>query len=143
MYGGWQPPPYHSGGPPPPGPHFPPGPVVPGPPPFPHAGPMPRPPAAPQQPPPAGPSQELTQTATIRNAVNLKKNTLAVTPVPGQPNRLAISFTFDASQPCAVTTFVAAAEDAARGCRLAPAKQDAAPPLYYEKGVRGVRGCVV
>ena len=82
-----------------------------------------------------GPTQELTQTATIRNAVNLKKATLAVTPLPDNPARLAISFTFDASQPCAVTTFVAATEEPAHSCRLAPAKQEAAPPLYYEKGV--------
>lgn len=136
LYGGWRPPPYPPGAPPPPGPHHPPGP-----PPFPHAGPLPRPPppGAAQPPMAPGPSQELTQTATIRNAVNLKKSSLAVTPVPGQPNRLAISFTFDASQPCAVTTFVAAAEDAARGCRLTPAKQDPAAPLYYEKGVRACR----
>jgi hypothetical protein len=56
-------------------------------------------------------------------------------PVPGAPNRLAITFTFDASQPCAVTTFVAATEEPARSCRLTPAKQDPAPPIFYEKGV--------
>lgn len=95
----------------------------------------PPPPGGPAPTPAATPAQELTQTATIRNAVNLKKNTLEVTPVPGSPNRLAITFTFDASQPCAVTTFVAATEEPARGCRLVPAKQEPAPPLYYDKGV--------
>lgn len=104
----------------------------------------PPPPGGPAPTPAATPAQELTQTATIRNAVNLKKNTLEATPVPGSPNRLAISFTFDASQPCAVTTFVAATEEPARGCRLAPAKQEPAPPVYYEKGVsRGSRGGVL
>ena len=88
------------------------------------------------------PSQELTQTATIRNAVDLKKATLAVTPLPDNPAKLAITFTFDASQPCAVTTFVAATEEPARGCRLAPAKQEAAAPLYYEKGVSCSRCCL-
>lgn len=131
MYGGWRPPypqqpaPQYPGGAPPPGAP---------PPPFPHAGaPRPAAPAAPA--PAAGPAQELTQTATIRNAVNLKKNTLEVAPLPGQPNKLALSFTFDASQPCAVTTFVVATEEPARGCRLAPAKQEPAPPVLYEKGV--------
>ncbi|KAL4425328.1 hypothetical protein ABPG75_009344 [Micractinium tetrahymenae] len=101
----------------------------------------PAPPGAPPPPggaapgPAAAPAQELTQTATIRNAVNLKKSTLEVTPVPGSPGRLAISFTFDASQPCAVTTFVVATEEPARGCRLTPAKQEPAPPVYYEKGL--------
>ncbi|EFN57168.1 hypothetical protein CHLNCDRAFT_143545 [Chlorella variabilis] len=125
MYGGWRPPyppqqypalmQQHPSGrmpPPPPG-----GAAAPG------AGPAP------------GPSQELTQTATIRNAVNLKKNTLEAVPIPGTPNKLAITFTFDASQPCAVTTFVAATEEPARACRLTPAKQEAAPPLFYEKGL--------
>ena len=135
MYGGWRPPypqqpapPQYPGGPP-----APPGGAPP--PPFPHAG-GPRPAAGgAAPPPPAGPAQELTQTATIRNAVNLKKNTLEVAPLPGQPNKLAISFTFDASQPCAVTTFVAATEEPARGCRLAPAKQEPPAPVLYEKGV--------
>ena len=98
-------------------------------------------PGAPPAPaPPPAASQELTQTATIRNAVNLKKNTLEVVPLPGAPNKLAISFTFDASQPCAVTTFVVATEDPARGCRLVPAKQEAAPQIYYDKGVSCGRG---
>ena len=135
MYGSWrpaypqQPAPQYPGAPPPGAP----------PPPFPHAGPArPAAPAGgPAPAPAAGPAQELTQTATIRNAVNLKKNTLEVAPLPGQPNKLAISFTFDASQPCAVTTFVAATEEPARGCRLAPAKQEPAPPVLYEKGVSG------
>jgi hypothetical protein len=89
--------------------------------------------------PPPGASQELTQTATIRNAVNLKKNTLMVTPLPGAPNKLAVSFTFDASQPCVATTFVAATEEPAHGCRLTPAKQEPAAPIHYEKGVRSPR----
>lgn len=138
LYGGWRPPPSYHPGPPPYGGAAPP-------PPFPGGrpqGPGQPPAGAPGQqgPAPAGPSQELTQTATIRNAVNLKKATLEVTPVPGAPTRLAISFTFDASQPCAVTTFVAATEEPAHGCRLASAKQEPAPALYYEKGVRCLCG---
>lgn len=59
------------------------------------------PPHAPMPPPPgAAPAQELTQTATIRNAVNLKKATLALVPLPDSPKRLAIRFDFDASEAC-------------------------------------------
>ena len=52
-----------------------------------------------QQHPPA-PTTEVTQTATIRNAVNLKKASLGVTPLPGNPNHLAVRFFFDASEAC-------------------------------------------
>ena len=53
-----------------------------------------------QQQQPAPPAQELTQTATIRNAVNLKKATLALVPLEGSPSRLAVRFNFDASEAC-------------------------------------------
>lgn len=48
---------------------------------------------------PMAPAQELT--ATIRNAVNLKKPSLSLEPVDGDPRRLAVHFEFDASEPCA------------------------------------------
>ena len=102
--------------------------------PYPNQGPAAAPAAAPA-PPAAGPSQELTQTATIRNAVNLKKATLEATPLPGEPRKLALSFTFDASQPCAVTTFVMATEEPSRGCRLTPAAQPPPPAVAYPKGL--------
>ncbi|KAK9802813.1 hypothetical protein WJX72_002200, partial [[Myrmecia] bisecta] len=63
-FGGWAPPfrpPYAPGGP------FPPQPAPPG----------QYQPNMPPQPPPVQPEQQLTQTATIRNAVNLKKHTKA------------------------------------------------------------------
>lgn len=53
-----------------------------------------------QQPKPQVPPQQLTKTATIRNSVNLKKSSLSVKPVPGNPHELRICFTFDASAPC-------------------------------------------
>ena len=46
------------------------------------------------------PPEQLTQTATIRNAVNLKKNSLRLEPVNGDSSRLAVHFDFDASEPC-------------------------------------------
>ncbi len=50
--------------------------------------------------PPHTPAQEMTQTATIRNAVNLKKNSLQLVPLPGDPTKLAVRFLLDASSPC-------------------------------------------
>ena len=64
--------------------------------------PPPPPAAAPPQAlrPVAVPQEQLLQTATIRNSVNLKKNSLALVPVDGHPRRLAVTFTFDSSVPC-------------------------------------------
>lgn len=56
-----------------------------------------------QPPPPVGApqaAQELTKTATIRNSVNLKKNTLRLVPLAGDPKELLITFAFDNSAPC-------------------------------------------
>lgn len=53
-----------------------------------------------QAPKPQPPPQQLTKTATIRNSVNLKKATLRLQPLPGNPQQLLISFTFDNSAPC-------------------------------------------
>ena len=67
---------------------------------------MPPPPPPPVVAPPqalrpvAVPQEQLLQTATIRNSVNLKKNSLALVPVDGNPRRLAVTFTFDSSVPC-------------------------------------------
>lgn len=101
---------------------------------------QPQQPAAPgtQRPSTAGATppaaQELTQTATIRNAVNLKKSTLSVQAAPGAPGKLSVSFSFDASAPAAVTVFFGAREDLQRGCQLTAAVPPAAP-LLYPKGL--------
>lgn len=83
------------------------------------------------------PTQQVTQTATIRNAVNLRKDTLKVTPMVGDPTttKLVISFSFDASAPCAVGTYVAATEIPSRGCALVPKHQTPAALVMYSKGV--------
>lgn len=80
-------------------------------------------------------SQQLTKTATIRNSVNLKKSTLRLAPVPGDAQRLQISFTFDNSAPCRVSTFVAATEEPSEGSRISSASMPWAPPICYEKGL--------
>ncbi|KAG7673120.1 hypothetical protein Ndes2526B_g05305 [Nannochloris sp. 'desiccata'] len=135
-YGGWAPP-----GPPP---HGPPSYLRPHQPhPYPHPQPYPHGPGPhqqPQQPPPAPapvvplpPTQQLTQTATIRNSVNLKKASLEVKPLVA--TKLAVHFTFDASAPCMVSTFVLATEDGARGNKLTTAHQTPGPAVLYPKGL--------
>ncbi|KAL6767261.1 hypothetical protein ACKKBG_A39260 [Auxenochlorella protothecoides x Auxenochlorella symbiontica] len=113
-YGGWQPSPYLPPRNPLPAQHVP----------RHYGG-----PPAPAPPTPAPASQELTQTATIRNAVNLKKASLRVAPGP-TPDTLSISFTFDASSPCVVSVFLGAREDVAHGCRLTAGRAPAAPAAY-------------
>mmetsp|Transcript_5769 Transcript_5769/g.16515 ORF Transcript_5769/g.16515 Transcript_5769/m.16515 type:complete len:260 (-) Transcript_5769:130-909(-) len=88
-----------------------------------------------QAPKPQPPPQQLTKTATIRNSVNLKKATLRLQPLPGNPQQLLISFTFDNSAPCRVSTFVAATEEPTQGCRISSANQPWAPPARFEKGL--------
>lgn len=44
--------------------------------------------------------KSLLKTETIRNAVNVKKDRIRITPLPGDPTKLAVSFEFDASSPC-------------------------------------------
>ena len=65
--------------------------------------------------------QSLTQTATIRNAVNLQKSTLKIVPSQIDPNILTIEFHFDASEPCCVMTFSGVQEHGSKGGALVPA----------------------
>ena len=84
---------------------------------------------------PAPPTQELTQTATIRNAVNLKKQTLKVKQMENDANKLLISFTFDASSPCLVSTFVLAEEEVSNASKLNCTAQPAGRALKYDRGL--------
>ena len=54
---------------------------------------------------------------------------------PQDPSKLLISFTFDCSAPCVVSTFVLATEDGAKGNKLTTAKQPPAPHVKYPKGL--------
>jgi E3 ubiquitin-protein ligase MGRN1 len=56
------------------------------------------------------PAKSLTQTATIRNAVNLQKSTLRLVPSVDDPQFLRVAFEFDASEPCCAMTYVAVRE---------------------------------
>nr|BAC41920.1 unknown protein [Arabidopsis thaliana] len=69
---------------------------------------------------------------TIRNDVNLKKKTLTLIPDPENPNRLLVSFTFDASMPGRITVVFFATEDAE--CNLRATKEDTLPPITFDFG---------
>ena len=89
-------------------------------------------------PPPPARATEVSQTATIRNAVNLKRPTLTLTPSP-DGGALVVSFAFDTSSPAAVSVFWGVAEDAAAGCALTPADGASPPapsaPAVYAAGM--------
>lgn len=97
--------------------------------------PVPPAPVAAPKPPGAKDGQDFTQTATIRNSVNVKKDTIKLEPVEGDPTKLRISFSFDCTQPCCVTTYVCAHEDA-ETFKLTPRYTTPAACCIYEKGVR-------
>ncbi|KXZ56576.1 hypothetical protein GPECTOR_1g518 [Gonium pectorale] len=99
------------------------------------------------QPPRPVQTQECQTTATVRNQVNLRKQTLALEKT-AQPGVFNITFSFDASTPCRVTTFVCAREDVTRSCRIT-SPFPAAPAVSYPKGLNhkfpgpGVSGHVI
>ncbi|XP_010452189.1 PREDICTED: probable E3 ubiquitin-protein ligase LUL1 [Camelina sativa] len=69
---------------------------------------------------------------TVRNEVNLKKETLSLEPDPENPNRLLVSFTFDASMPGRITVVFFAKEEAE--CNLRATKEDTLPPITFDFG---------
>lgn len=89
-------------------------------------------PPAPQPPRPVQ-TQEYQTTATIRNQVNLKKQTLKVEPT-ANPQVLAVTFRFDASAACRAVVFVSAREQARNNC-LITAAVPPGPAAHYDKGV--------
>ena len=109
----------------------------------------------------AGADKQLSQTATIRNAVNVQKSSIAAMSSADDPGKLVITFKFDASAPCMcaaqllssygqvlqpdqasdfflsrVSVFVAAREEVTEACKLIPSKQPVAAGTHFEKGVR-------
>mmetsp|Transcript_6833 Transcript_6833/g.19270 ORF Transcript_6833/g.19270 Transcript_6833/m.19270 type:complete len:359 (+) Transcript_6833:168-1244(+) len=83
-----------------------------------------------------GPSGGALQpTSTIRNAVNLKKDSIKLVPRDGDPNILEIQFKFDSSQPCSVTTFFLATEKPSKKCELLEMKQPPGKRIKYSKGL--------
>lgn len=84
------------------------------------------------------PVPEQTQrTSTIRNDVNLKKSSLRVTRDPSNPDVLLVSFSFDASAPCAVSVFFDVEELVRDSCRLAvgPSVLPPSARTTFDKGL--------
>ncbi|CAL9228966.1 unnamed protein product [Arabidopsis halleri] len=69
---------------------------------------------------------------TIRNDVNLKKESLRLIPDSENPNRLLVSFTFDATLPGRITVVFFATED--EECNLRATKEDTLPPITFDFG---------
>ena len=62
-------------------------------------------------PPPPRTVEQTTKTTTIRNHVNVKKNSLTLHPSPTDPNKLGVNFTFDANIECWVSVFFVGSEN--------------------------------
>ncbi|XP_006288065.2 probable E3 ubiquitin-protein ligase LUL1 [Capsella rubella] len=69
---------------------------------------------------------------TIHNPVNVKKETLRLVPDPENPNRLLVSFTFDASMPGRIKIVFFVKEEVA--CDLISTKEDTLPPISFDFG---------
>ncbi|CAH8356383.1 unnamed protein product [Eruca vesicaria subsp. sativa] len=85
--------------------------------------------------PPQLPCVEHQKAVTIRNDVNLKKETLKLEPDPDNPGRVLVSFTFDATVSGRITVIFFAKET--EQCVLTATKEDTLPPITmdFEKGL--------
>ncbi|XP_061345775.1 probable E3 ubiquitin-protein ligase LOG2 [Gastrolobium bilobum] len=97
--------------------------------PHPHMDPAWRCPCGPAMPSPA-PFVEHQKAVTIRNDVNIKKETLRVEPDEENPGHFLVSFTFDAMVSGSITIFFFAKE--VEGCNLAPMKENHLPPVSVD-----------
>ncbi|KAL4591994.1 hypothetical protein LXL04_004971 [Taraxacum kok-saghyz] len=72
---------------------------------------------------------------TIRNDVNLKKETLKIEADEENPGKFLVSFTFDSTVPCSITLYFFAEEG--EDCNLKTTKEDSLPPLTvtFEQGL--------
>jgi len=55
-------------------------------------------------------TEPLHTTETVKNDLNLRKNTLRAVPDPSRPGHYLINFVFDANVPCTVGVFFVARE---------------------------------
>ena len=82
-----------------------------------------------RQPPPQA---QLQRTFTIRNDVNLKKNSLKLIQDDAHPDRYHLEFTFDAATECSITVHFAALEVPGEAhARFSPLKEDSSHPKEY------------
>ncbi|KAM0045491.1 putative transcription factor C2H2 family [Helianthus debilis subsp. tardiflorus] len=72
---------------------------------------------------------------TIRNDVNLKKETLKIEADEENPGKFVVSFTFDATVACSITLYFFAKEG--DNCNLTSVKEDSIPPitLNFQQGL--------
>ncbi|KAF8086268.1 hypothetical protein N665_0630s0018 [Sinapis alba] len=85
--------------------------------------------------PPQLPCVEHQKAVTIRNDVNLKKESLKLEPDPDNPGRFLVSFTFDATVSGRITLIFFAKES--EQCVLTATKEDTLSPITmdFEKGL--------
>lgn len=86
-------------------------------------------PCGPMMPPPA-PYVEHQKAVTIRNDVNLKKESLRIEPDEDNPGKYLVAFTFDATVPGSMTVIFFAKEG--EDCSLTPMKESLLPPVTFE-----------
>lgn len=89
----------------------------------------------PVMPPPATPFVEHQKAVTIRNDVNLKKETLRIEPDEENPGKFLVAFTFDATVAGSITIIFFAKEG--EDCKLTPSKESILPPVtvHFEQGL--------
>ncbi|KAG5112944.1 hypothetical protein AAZX31_13G122800 [Glycine max] len=78
-------------------------------------------------PPAPAPYVEHQKAVTIKNDVNIKKETLRIEPDDENPGRFLVSFTFDATVSGSITILFFAKEG--EGCTLTPMKENVLPPV--------------
>ncbi|CAL1404301.1 unnamed protein product [Linum trigynum] len=114
------------------------------PPPQSHHGYYPSPPAPPQNyprypygplPPPPAPYVEHQKAVTIRNDVNVKKETIRIEEDEENPGSFLVAFTFDATVRCSITVVFFAKES--EDCNLVATREDVFKPatMSFEQGL--------
>lgn len=85
--------------------------------------------------PPPAPYVEHQKAVTIRNDVNIKKESLRVEPDPDNPGKFLVSFTFDATVAGSVTVIFFAREG--EDCSLTPMKENLLQPVtvHFQQGL--------
>ncbi|RDX69677.1 putative E3 ubiquitin-protein ligase LOG2, partial [Mucuna pruriens] len=81
------------------------------------------------------PYVEHQKAVTIKNDVNIKKETLRIEPDDDNPGRFLVSFTFDATVSGSITILFFAKEE--EDCTLTPMKENVLPPVTvnFEQGL--------
>ncbi|KAK6126182.1 hypothetical protein DH2020_040063 [Rehmannia glutinosa] len=92
-------------------------------------------PYGPMMQPPPPPYVEHQKAVTIRNDVNLKKETLRIEPDEENPGKYLVAFTFDATVAGSITIIFFAKEG--EDCCLTPMKENVHPPItvHFQQGL--------